>query len=159
MTVNVLFVCMGNICRSPTAHAVFRQRVLQAGLGDHICVRSAGTHGYHIGAPPDERSQAHSSRRGYDLSDLRASRLREEDCVQADHILVMDEANLRDALVICPPEHAHKLRLLTNHARRLDAREVPDPYYGGAAGFERVLDIIEDACDELLAHVRQAHGL
>lgn len=159
MTVNVLFVCMGNICRSPTAHGVFRQRVAQAGLGDHIRVRSAGTHGYHIGAPPDERSMAHAMRRGYDLSDLRASRLREEDCTRAHHILVMDEANLRDALEICPPEHAHKLRLLTSHARRVDAREVPDPYHGGADGFERVLDIIEDACDELLAYVRQTHGL
>ena len=159
MTVNVLFVCMGTICRSPTAHGVFRQRVMQAGLGELIRVRSAGTHGYHTGAPPDERSQIHALRRGYDLSDLRASLLSSQACTEAHHVLVMDAANLRDTLEICPPEHAHKVRLLSSHCQRMDAREVPDPYYGGAGGFERVVDIIEDACDELLVHVRQVHSL
>lgn len=157
--VRVLFVCMGNICRSPSAHGVFRHRVRQAGLEEHITVVSAGTHGYHVGTPPDERSQAHAARRGYDLSDLRASRLSASDCAAADHVLVMDEANLRDTLDLCPPEHAHKVRLLTQHSRRVNSPDVPDPYYGGEAGFEHVLDIIEDACAELLEHLRQQHGL
>ena len=159
MTVKVLFVCMGNICRSPTAHGVFLHLVRQAGLQDLIHVSSAGTHGYHIGAEPDERSQQHAARRGYDLSSLRASRLDAGDCAGADHVLVMDEANLRDTLVVCPPGHSHKVRLLTTHAHRTLADEVPDPYYGGASGFDRVLDIIEDSCTELLAHIRQRHGL
>ncbi|GLS13215.1 low molecular weight protein-tyrosine-phosphatase [Hydrogenophaga electricum] len=157
--IRVLFVCMGNICRSPTAHGVFRQQVQAAGLTGRIAVVSAGTHGYHVGAEPDERSQQHAARRGYDLSDLRGSHLGADDCVAADHVLVMDEANLRDALHVCPPEHAHKLRLLASHARTLKAREVPDPYYGGAAGFERVLDLIEDSCTGLLDALRREHGL
>ncbi len=158
-SVHVLFVCMGNICRSPTAHGVFEHMVQKAGLMDRIRVSSAGTHGYHIGTPPDERSQQHAARRGYDLSSLRASRLGADDCARADHVLVMDEANLRDTLIICPVQDRSKVRLLTTHARHVSAREVPDPYYGGAGGFERVLDIIEDCCTELLAHVRQQHGL
>lgn len=158
-TMKILFVCMGNICRSPTAHGVFRHMVREAGLQERIRVSSAGTHGYHIGAEPDERSQQHAARRGYDLSDLRASLLDAEDCAAAHHVLVMDEANLRDTLVVCPPEHSHKVRLLTAHAHRVRVHEVPDPYYGGASGFDRVLDIIEDSCTELLAHVRRQHGL
>jgi len=157
--VTVLFVCMGNICRSPTAHGVFRDKIAAAGLADAVTVVSAGTHGYHVGAEPDERSQEHALRRGYDLSALRASRLSAQDCVKADHILVMDEANLRDTLVVCPEPHQHKVRLFTSHGQKVKAREVPDPYYGGAQGFERVLDIIEDASNGLLAHLQLRHQL
>ncbi|WP_353400000.1 low molecular weight protein-tyrosine-phosphatase [Hydrogenophaga sp. 5NK40-0174] len=155
MKTTVLFVCMGNICRSPTAHGIFRDKVAAAGLADQIQVESAGTHGYHIGAEPDERSQEHAAKRGYDISALRAQRLTARDCETSDHILVMDEANLRDTLIVCPDGHRHKVRLLTEHCQRLRAHDVPDPYYGGANGFEHVLDIVEDACEGLLAHLRQ----
>lgn len=148
--VQVLMVCMGNICRSPTAHAVLRQRVAQAGLSHRVQVRSAGTHAYHVGEPADARSQAHALRRGVDMSDLRAQHLGAADCEAADHILVMDEDNLRHTLALCPPAHWHKVRLLTEHCSRHTAAAVPDPYYGGEAGFEQVLDLIEDACDGLL---------
>ncbi len=153
--VRVLMVCMGNICRSPTAHAVLRQRVAQAGLAQRIEVRSAGTHAYHVGEPADARSQAHALRRGIGMSDLRAQHLGAADCEAADHILVMDEDNLRHTLALCPPAHRHKVRLLTEHCSRFTARAVPDPYYGGDAGFERVLDLVEDACDGLLQQLTQ----
>lgn len=159
MSIRVLFVCMGNICRSPTAHGVFRQKVNAAGLGSLIDVRSAGTHDYHTGAPPDDRSQAYAQRRGYDLSDLRASHLSKQDCVDADHVLVMDAANLRNTLALCPPDHAHKVRLLTRHCRASSAKDVPDPYYGQGSGFDRVLDIVEDACEGLLDDIKTAHRL
>jgi protein-tyrosine phosphatase len=152
--VRVLMVCMGNICRSPTAHAVLRQRVAQAGLSERIAVQSAGTHAYHVGEPPDARSQAHARRRGIDMSDLRAQHLSAADCEVADHVLVMDEGNLQRTLAVCPPAHRHKVRLLTEHCSRYTARAVPDPYYGGEAGFEQVLDLIEDACDGLLQQLR-----
>jgi protein-tyrosine phosphatase len=158
-TIQLLFVCMGNICRSPTAHGVFEHMVRQAGLDARIRVASAGTHGYHVGEPPDERSRIHAARRGYDLSHLRARRLSTADCEAADHVLVMDRTNLRDTLRICPPEHGHKVRLLAQYARRLRVAEVPDPYYGGPTGFERVLDIIEDSCAELLHELRRLHRL
>ena len=152
----VTFVCMGNICRSPTAHGVFRQRVRDAGLAEAVAVDSAGTHDYHPGEAPDPRSQRHARRRGYDLSDLRARVLVPADYARADLLLVMDEANLAHASRRCPPAHGHKLRLLTSFCRVHRATEVPDPYAGGAEGFEHVLDLVEDACDGLLEHVRQA---
>lgn len=150
----VTFVCMGNICRSPTAHGVFRQRVRDAGLEAQVLVDSAGTHGYHVGAPPDARSQQHARRRGVDLSDLRARQLSGQDFEDADLLLVMDADNLAEARRRCPPQHRHKLQLLTEHCRTLTGTEVPDPYYGGEGGFERVLDLIEDACAGLLDQVR-----
>jgi len=150
----ITFICMGNICRSPTAHGVFRHRLREAGLADRVSVDSAGTHDYHSGEPPDTRSQRHARRRGYDLSDLRARPLEAADFERADLLLVMDAANLAIARRRCPPEHLHKLRRLTEFClvHRLD--EVPDPYAGGADGFEQVLDLVEDACEGLLAHVR-----
>jgi protein-tyrosine phosphatase len=149
----VLFVCMGNICRSPTAHGVFQSRVLDLGWGDRVVVDSAGTHNYHPDAPPDARSQAHAKRRGYDLSALRARQVTEHDFVQADLIVAMDAANIQNLEQRCPPEHRQKLRLLTEFCQKYDAEEVPDPYYGGAQGFERVLDLIEDACEGLVQHL------
>lgn len=149
----VTFVCMGNICRSPTAHGVFRRKVQQAGWADAVHVDSAGTHNYHPGEPPDERSQQHAAQRGYDLSDLRARQLCESDFVRSDLLLCMDWDNLALVQEACPPEQRHKLRRLTEFCQRLDSPVVPDPYYGGAGSFEHVLDLIEDACCGLLAHV------
>jgi protein-tyrosine phosphatase len=151
----VLFVCMGNICRSPTAHAVLRERVRREGLAGRVHVDSAATHDYHPGEPPDPRSQRHARRRGYDLSDLRARVLEDADFERADLILPMDEGNRASALARCPAVHQPKLRLLTGFCRRHRSASVPDPYYGGEAGFEHVLDLIEDACDGVLDHVRQ----
>jgi protein-tyrosine phosphatase len=149
--VRVLMVCTGNICRSPTAHGVMEHLVAQAGLAGRIEVDSAGTHDYHVGAPPDRRSQAHAARRGYDLSAQRARHLARRDFTDFDLVLVMDAQNQRAAQALCPPEHAHKLHRLTDFCARHTATEVPDPYYGGDAGFEGVLDLVEDACAGLLA--------
>ena len=147
----VLMVCMGNICRSPTAHGVFEKMVAQAGLAGRIEVDSAGTHDYHVGRPPDERAQQHAARRGYDLSAQRARQLKAQDFDDFDLVLVMDDANQHAARALCPPGQRHKLRRLTGFCTRHRASEVPDPYYGGAAGFEAVLDLVEDACDGVLA--------
>jgi protein-tyrosine phosphatase len=154
---HVIFVCTGNICRSPTAHAVLRQRIAQHALGDWLSVDSAGLESWHSGEPPDPRSTRHARLRGYQLSDLRARHFRPADFERADWVLVMDEGHLRHAARLCPPQHAHKLHLLTDFCRRHEAVEVPDPYYGAADDFEQVLDLIEDACDGLLDHLGQAH--
>jgi len=154
-TYSVLFVCMANICRSPTAHGVFRQKIVELGLSDAVKVDSAGTHDLHPNSPPDERSQAHAAKRGYDLSDLRARQIQEADFEEYDLIAVMDQDNLAMVIEKCPPEHRHKVRRLTEFCIRFDSEAVPDPYYGGANGFEHVLDLIEDACKGLIDHVRQ----
>src|ERR1017187_1055564 len=158
-TYPILFVCMGNICRSPTAHGVFRQKVMDHALTHRVNVDSAGTHNYHPGSPPDERSQAHAARRGYDLSDLRARRIRDEDFEDHDLILVMDLDNLEATQAECPPEHQHKIRLLTEFCVQSNSKVVPDPYYGGANGFEAVLDLVEDACEGLILHVKEQGGM
>jgi protein-tyrosine phosphatase len=150
------FVCMGNICRSPTAHGVMRHKLRAAGLADRVVVSSAGTHAWHEGEPPDPRSQQHARRRGYDLSDLRARRLLERDFEVSTLVLVMDWDNLALAEELCPAEHRPRLKRLTEFCRRFDAAVVPDPYYGGKQGFEQVLDLVEDACDGVLEHVRGA---
>jgi protein-tyrosine phosphatase len=150
---SVLFLCMGNICRSPTAHGVFRYKVQLAGLVDRVTVSSAGTHNYHPGEPPDRRSQRAAAERGYDISDLRARQLSEQDFEQHDLLLAMDWDNLALAEQHCPPAQRRKLRRLTEFCRQYDAAVVPDPYYGGETGFQQVLDLIEDACDGLLDHV------
>ncbi len=152
---SVLFLCMGNICRSPTAHGVFRHRVRAAGLDGVVRVDSAGTHNYHPGEPPDHRSQQHATRRGYDLSDLRARQMLLADFATHDLVLAMDWDNLAMAQELCPPAHAHKLRRLTEFCLRMNSPVVPDPYYGGASGFDDVLDLVEDACEGLLAHVQR----
>ena len=154
----VLMVCMGNICRSPTAHGVMAHLVAQAGLSGRMEVDSAGTHDYHVGAPPDPRSQAHAARRGYDLSAQRARHLTRRDFTEFDLVLVMDSQNQRAARAVCPPEYAHKLKRLTDFCTRHSAHEVPDPYYGGDAGFEGVLDLVEDACAGLLAALTRPPG-
>lgn len=152
---SLLFLCMGNICRSPTAHGVFRDLVQARGLDQQIRVDSAGTHNYHPGSPPDKRSQKHAIKRGYDLSDLRARQISELDYEQHDLLLAMDWDNLALAQQDCPPEHQRKLRRLTEFCKNHQAAVVPDPYYGGDAGFEHVLDLIEDACEGLLEHIQQ----
>jgi protein-tyrosine phosphatase len=146
---------MGNICRSPTAHGVFEAMVKEAGLADQVQVDSAGTHGYHVGAPPDARSQKHARKRGYDLSGQSARLLTVEDFATFDLLLMMDWENLTMALEMCPPVHKHKLRRLAEFFQHHDIPLVPDPYRGGAKGFEEVLDLVEDGCEGLLQHVRQ----
>jgi len=155
MAYSILFVCMGNICRSPTADGVFRQRVAEQGLGSVVQVDSAGTHNYHPGSPPDARSQAAAARRGYDLSGLRARQVKPADYTRFDLILAMDQDNLALLQADCPPAQQHKLRRLTEFCQQSSSAQVPDPYYGDASGFEQVLDLVEDACDGLLAHVRR----
>jgi protein-tyrosine phosphatase len=155
--VKVLFVCMGNICRSPTAEAVFRARVEGAGLAQHILIDSAGTIASHIGNPPDMRAQRAAKQRGYDMSTLRGRQVTESDFIGFDYVLAMDHANLSSLKRLCPPTQLERLGLFLEYAQQHDEREVPDPYYGGADGFERVLDMVEDAATGLLAHIRKRH--
>lgn len=155
--VKVLFICMGNICRSPTAQGVFERLVEQTGLMREIEIDSAGTHAYHIGHSPDPRSQAAAMRRGIDLSPQRARRVEVLDFERFDYILAMDQDNLDQLETICPPQYRHKLRLLLDFAPDLPNREVPDPYYGGPGGFEQVLDLLETGSEGLMRHLRQHH--
>ena len=151
----VLFVCMGNICRSPTAEAVFRHQVEQAGLAEQILIDSAGTHDYHIGDAPDARTQRAAKLRGYDMSQLRGRQVEAEDFHRFDFVLAMDEANLDILKRLRPRDAQSHLGLFLEFAERQTEREVPDPYFGGADGFERVLDMVEDAAAGLLKHIRQ----
>lgn len=157
--VRVLFVCMGNICRSPTAEGVFRQVVEQAGLLEQIEIDSAGTHDYHIDEPPDRRAQAAARQRGIDLSRLRGRQATPVDFERFDYILAMDRENFVQLQSICPADHELKLRLFLEFAPDRPEREVPDPYFGGDSGFERVLDMVEEASHGLLAHLRAQHRL
>ena len=147
---SVLFVCMGNICRSPTAHGVMRHKVKARALQATIRVDSAGTHNYHPNSPPDARSQEHAAKRGYDLSDLRARQIALADFEEYDLILVMDWDNLAALQEVCPAAHHAKLKRLTEFCLSHSSAVVPDPYYGGPNGFEHVLDLVEDACEGLL---------
>ena len=151
---SVLFVCMGNICRSPTAEAVFRTMADDAGLSDFVHADSAGTHSYHIGDPPDLRAQAAAARRGYDLSKLRARRVEQVDFERFDLVLAMDRDNHAFLVKLATPSTSHKLGLMLKYARSAPTLEVPDPYYGGDAGFEAVLDMLEDASRGLLDALR-----
>lgn len=157
MKVKVLFVCMGNICRSPTAEAVFRHYVEEAGLVESILIDSAGTHDYHIGDAPDARTQRTAKQRGYDMSNLRGRQVEAGDFTRFDYVLAMDEANLDILKRLCPRDAQSHLGLFLQFAESHSEREVPDPYYGGADGFERVLDMVEDAANGLLQHIRQRH--
>jgi protein-tyrosine phosphatase len=143
---HLLMVCLGNICRSPTAEAVLRQRLHAHGLHERVVVDSAGTGGWHSGDPPDARSQRHALRRGYDLSGQRARRIVEADFHRFDIVLAMDEDNLADLERMKPPGARAELRLFA-------AVEIPDPYQGGAQGFERVLDLAEQASDTLIHEI------
>lgn len=155
--VRVLFVCMGNICRSPTAEGVFRKLVIEAGLEQQIEIDSAGTHAYHVGEPPDTRAQEAAKRRGVDISGLRGRHATSADFERFDYVLVMDEENYDNLLDICPSSHEQKLQLFLEYAPQRPEREVPDPYFGGAAGFDRVLDMVEEAAQGLLDHIKRQH--
>lgn len=149
---SVLFVCLGNICRSPTAHAVFRQKIKDSRL--QVEIDSAGTSGYHVGASPDQRSAKHGKKRGYDFSQLFARAVVPQDFDHFDYVLAMDEQNRQDLMNSCPIEHQHKVQLFLDYANNYpNQNEVPDPYYGGEQGFEFVLDLVEDACDGLIKHL------
>lgn len=163
MTVNVLFVCLGNICRSPTAHGVFQYLVEHHNLQHEINVDSAGTGDWHIGRVPDARSTATALQRGYDLSVLRARQVSAEDFARFDYILAMDAQNLRDLQKMRPAQFRGELDLFLSYGDGDygdgKLREVPDPYYGGADGFEHVLDLVEDAAQGLLHAIAQQHQI
>ena len=142
----VLFVCTGNICRSPTAEGVLRH--LAEKMNVAVQVESAGTHDYHVGNPPDARAQKHARGRGYDLSAQRARQLRRRDFEEFDLLVAMDRGHLEIMQGHCPPQHQGKLRMLVN------GHDVPDPYYGGPEGFEQVLDMVEAACLGLLSEIK-----
>jgi protein-tyrosine phosphatase len=141
-----LFVCTGNICRSPTAEGVLRHLAVKEGIELHI--ESAGIGDWHVGSPPDERAQHHAKGRGYDLSSLRARQVRRRDFEEFDLILAMDRGHLSALERLAPPAHRHKLRLF------VAGRDVPDPYYGGPEGFEQVLDLVEAACRDLIEDLK-----
>lgn len=154
----VLFVCLGNICRSPAAEGVFRHMVRAAGLESKIKIDSAGTGGWHEGDAPDGRMIRHAADRGYDIRDLEARQIRApEDLKEYDYILTMDESNLRNVRALdVKREYQDKIRPLVSFCKIHEVKEVPDPYYREADGFEYVLDLIEDACTELLAEIKAA---
>lgn len=152
----ILLVCMGNICRSPMAEGVLRRFIESQGLQSTFEVKSAGTHDYNVGAPPDFRAQSAARRRGYDLAGLRARRVDARDFEHFDHILAMDRRNLAALRLACPSHYQSKLGLFLNYARQFDLREVPDPYYGSPNDFELALDLIEDAAQGLLEALRRS---
>lgn len=157
--ISVLFVCMGNICRSPTAEGVFRKVVSDADLEANILVDSAGTHAYHVNQPPDRRAWAAAERRGILLDNIRARRVAAEDFERFDYILAMDEDNLLILKESAPEHHWSKLSLFLEFSDSAPVLEVPDPYYGGSSGFERVLDLVESASLELLETLIREHRL
>ena len=154
----ILFVCMGNICRSPTAEGIFQHIIEKRGVADLFELDSAGTHSYHVGSPPDQRAQKTALARGIDLSHLRARSVDRSDFELFDHILAMDSDNLAGLLAMSPKQYAHKVELFLDYAPEQPQREVPDPYYGGAQGFEHVLDLITLAGEGLLTASLQRMG-
>ena len=143
--IKVIFVCMGNICRSPTAEGVFRQLVKTERTADRFEIDSAGTIAYHEGEPSDHRASEAALRRGVDLSTIRARKVVMHDYEHFDYVLAMDSENYRNLMAECPAEYQHKVQLFLDYAQQHNETDVPDPYYGGAQGFEKVLDLIEDA--------------
>lgn len=155
----LLFVCLGNICRSPAAEGVMRALAERAGLAQHVAIRSAGTGGWHAGKLPDQRMRSAALNRGYNLQS-RARQVTEADLHEHHLVLVMDQHNLREIRPYDQSgQHAAKIRLFCEFCTSHEAREVPDPYYGGAQGFEHVLDLLEDGCQGVIQHIRQHHGL
>ena len=152
----VLFVCLGNICRSPTAEVVFRARAQRAGVAQRVIVASAGTGDWHVGEPPDRRAIAHAAKRGYDLEQLRARQVTSVDFERFDWILAMDQSVLRELKLLQPAAYGGRLGRFLDFAPHVGLRDVPDPYYGCASHFERVLDLVEHASDGLLAHLFEA---
>tara|TARA_B100000686_G_scaffold50105_1_gene53792 strand:- start:2974 stop:3462 length:489 start_codon:yes stop_codon:yes gene_type:complete len=157
--IKVLFVCMGNICRSPTAEAVFRHQAKISEFGNKILVDSAGTHNYHIGESPDERAQNIARLHGYDMKDIRARQFNIKDFDNFKYILAMDKNNFTMLNNICPPHHSHKLEMFMQYSKNFsEYEEVPDPYFGGQKGFEKVLKLIEDAGAGLLQRINTTHN-
>jgi len=153
--VSVLFVCLGNICRSPTAEGVFRDLVTREGLSTNIRIDSAGTHAYHVGEEPDGRAQAEAKRRGIDISGLRGRQACVQDFRDFDYVLAMDRSNHQNLMNICPMDLEDRLAMFLDYAPNVDRREVPDPYYEG--GFDRVYEMIEQAAQGLLDDIREKH--
>jgi len=154
----ILFVCMGNICRSPTAQAVFSKKISTLGLSRKVTVDSAGTHNFHPNSPPDERSQIHALKRGYDLSNLRARSVVGGDFKEFDLILTMDWENRALLEQRCPSKHLHKVRSFAEFLQTTEVSVIPDPYFGGEEGFEHVLNLIEEASEGLAKFVLQKIG-
>jgi protein-tyrosine phosphatase len=157
--VKVLFVCAGNLCRSPMSQGAFEKGVREAGLADQIIVDSAGTHTYYVKSPPDNRAQEVAQQRGYDLSRQRARRVTASDFNEFDYIVAMDDSNFAHLMSICPPDLQHKLSLFMNFSSTRSGSEIPDPYYGDRKGFERVLNLVEQAAAGLLRSIRRRHRL
>jgi protein-tyrosine phosphatase len=155
-TMKLLLVCMGNVCRSRMAQVVTRHLARQAGLARHLQIDSAGTHAGHDGEASDPRADVVLSGRGYPLPAHRSRQITAVDFARYDLILAMDQTNLNNLLLICPPEHQHKLRLFLAQAQGLDVSDVPDPYYGDIQGFERVLDLCEAGARGLIARCQAA---
>lgn len=155
--INVLFVCMGNICRSPSGEAVMNGVVKKAGLDDKILCDSAGTIAFHEGEKADSRMQSHAVKRGYDLTSI-ARKIRFNDFEKFDYIITMDNANYADVLGMDSEGlYSHKVSKMTDYCTEHNDTEVPDPYYGGPEGFEHVLDLLEDACEGLLNKILKDH--
>lgn len=153
--IKILFVCMGNICRSPTAEGVFAKLLQNQQLEAFFSIDSAGTHAYHVGEEPDPRSQKAARERGVDLSNIRARKVVFGDFEDFDFVLAMDDKNFDTLISACPEDHHHKVYKFLDFAPEQPLREVPDPYYGGSYGFERVLDLVEAASEGLLENLRQ----
>ena len=156
--VKVLFVCLGNICRSPTAHGVFEKLIADEGMQDVIGIDSCGTGAWHIGQPPDERTQRAAKERGYDLGHLRARKFSVDDFAEFDYILSMDTRNLADVIKKAPDDYGGVIKLFLDYSEERNILEVPDPYYGGDEGFERVFNIVESACQGLMKELKEKHG-
>lgn len=158
-SIKVLFVCMGNICRSPTAEGAFRKLVEEQGLASAIQIDSAGTHAYHVGEAPDRRAQAAAKNRDIDLSSLRGRQFDSSDFQDYDYVLVMDQSNFCNMQALDNGDGEARLSLFLDFSHKYPENEVPDPYYGGIRGFEHVLDLIQDACEGLLEHIRRHHKI
>lgn len=162
--IKILFVCLGNICRSPTAEGVFRHKINQAGYGDNILIDSAGTGAWHVGNPPDRRARQTALKYGISLEDLCARKVTRQDFAEFDYILAMDRDNMRNMMAICPPDQQHKISLLLDYVENTPDggpgnREVPDPYNSGLDGFDRVYEIIKRGCEGFLKYLMTYHDL
>ena len=156
-TVKILFVCMGNICRSPTAHGVFEHLVNTENLSNNFEIDSAGTHAYHVGSKPDKRAQNTATQKGVDLSYIRGRQVRDADFEHYDYILAMDNDNYYNLRKVCPDEYQSKISLFLDYAPNHPLDEVPDPYYGGIKGFDNVFDMVDIASKGLLEMIKNRH--